>query len=603
MAESYHPVGSARTFTDHHWSRILAETGIARVLDVPYRIKLAGVSVFSVVVTLATLLVPVYRQQRADLVDLQGQRLDAIARSTAAAVVAESLDVVARAGGQNTAAFVEARDALRRLWVINGGSAADLGNGISIVRKEGDRYRTLVHSQWNAGNPQYRGLWVPPAEFADSLASGRAAATGLLREADGSLLVRAEAPVLRRDRTVAGFVVAELRAEAFLSELTRSFRWMLLYSVIAFAFAVGLALFAAHHLASGVDQVERHAAAVARGALRADLTFRSSDELGRLADSVRGMTVSLRALLAEVDAGAAEVAATAEELAADATQMRDTTEQVATAANEIADATSTQTRVITGMLDGAQRAAERSRKTTEHARAALGTAERVAESALSGTSAADAALERMAVITEVTGGAVPVVIELTEKAKRVAQITDTIGGIARQTNLLALNAAIEAARAGEHGRGFAVVADEVRKLASETQRALESIQALVLEIQVAAGRAGGQVAQVRERVADGEAVIRASADALSHIGREIAASRDDVARIAEAAELQLTEADALAREVALVAESAEENAATSEQVSAATQQQSASMQHVSESSQHLADVATKLRALLTKFEL
>jgi methyl-accepting chemotaxis protein len=283
--------------------------------------------------------------------------------------------------------------------------------------------------------------------------------------------------------------------------------------------------------------------------------------------------------------------------------MTGTTEQVATAANEIADATATQTRVISNMLEGAQRGAQRARLTTDHARETLGTAQRVADSAVSGTSAADAALERMAVISQVTSAAVPVVGELAEKSKHIAQITDAIGTIARQTNLLALNAAIEAARAGEHGRGFAVVADEVRKLAGETQRALLSIQGLVVEIQTAAARAGGQVAQVRERVADGEAVIRASAGALREIGEEIAANRDAVARIAEATELQLAEADALAREVEMVAASAEENAATSQEVSAAAQEQSASMQHVSESSQHLAEVATRLRALLARFEL
>jgi methyl-accepting chemotaxis protein len=97
---------------------------------------------------------------------------------------------------------------------------------------------------------------------------------------------------------------------------------------------------------------------------------------------------------------------------------------------------------------------------------------------------------------------------------------------------LALNAAIEAARAGEHGRGFAVVADEVRKLAGDTERALETIQSLVVEIQASTAQAGGQVAQIRERVADGETVIRASADSLRHIGEVITASRDAVARIA-----------------------------------------------------------------------
>ena len=129
----------------------------------------------------------------------------------------------------------------------------------------------------------------------------------------------------------------------------------------------------------------------------------------------------------------------------------------------------------------------------------------------------------MAEITAVTKAAVPAVVELGEKSQRIGKITDAIGAIARQTNLLALNAAIEASRAGEHGKGFAVVADEVRKLAGESARALEQIRKLAAEIRTSAVRTEEQIIQASDRVTVGESVIRASADALTQIDREIAA--------------------------------------------------------------------------------
>src|SRR6185436_9472396 len=188
----------------------------------------------------------------------------------------------------------------------------------AIVRREGSRYRTLVHSQWNAGNSRYRLPWVPPAGLADSLAAGHAVTTGLLRDENGIEYVRATAPIARASGTIAGTVVAELRSTEFLDGLTTKFLMLLPYALVAFLLGLAVSFFPARHLTRGLKRVSQHATSVAQGTLRAELDFSSTDEVGQLATAVREMTVSLRTLLREIDAGAAEVAATAEELAADA---------------------------------------------------------------------------------------------------------------------------------------------------------------------------------------------------------------------------------------------------------------------------------------------
>jgi methyl-accepting chemotaxis protein len=257
---------------------------------------------------------------------------------------------------------------------------------------------------------------------------------------------------------------------------------------------------------------------------------------------------------------------------------------------------------VSAASDASSRVAARAVAVASHAAQARHATDVAQRTTHRGTVAAAEALTAMAEISAVTSAAVPSVVELGEKSQRIGKITDAIGVIARQTNLLALNAAIEASRAGEHGKGFAVVADEVRKLAGESARALLQIRKLATEIRTSAVRTEEQILTASDKVTAGETVIRASADALTQIDREISNARAAVDRIVEAAGSQRGEAEALAREIDALASSAEMNAATAQEVSAVVQEQIAGMTSIAASSQHLAEVAERLESSLHRFE-
>lgn len=307
-------------------------------------------------------------------------------------------------------------------------------------------------------------------------------------------------------------------------------------------------------LGNAVSCAER----IAEGRLDQTIRSDSGDEMGRLIQALAKMQQSLRQFMQEMGRASDHVAQAATELSSVTSETQQRVEDQRSRTDQVATAMTEMSATVNEVASNAQAAA-----------VATQSAEQEADRVQQNVSATVSAIQNLA--SEINQAA-EVMRMLAEDSDRIGSVLDVIRNIAGQTNLLALNAAIEAARAGEQGRGFAVVADEVRTLASRTQSSTEEIQAMIQRLQ-----SGTQNAVAR--VESGHVMARHSVEQVNSMSHSLTAITEAVSRInlmntqvASAAEEQSVVADDVNRNILHITEVAEVTSQNAERTSSAAQQ-------------------------------
>lgn len=379
---------------------------------------------------------------------------------------------------------------------------------------------------------------------------------------------------------------------------------LLLIALGLAALLLAAAYFFTNQLIKALKKVGELTNQVAKGDLRIEpVVVRTKDEIGQMAQSINGMMDNLRSLIGKVDQASAQVTLSSGQLAVSAVQAKAVTGEIAESLSMLAATSDNQVRsaedgsqAVAELADGIQGVAaaanavyQESQTMTEHAEVGIGSVQ--------------AAVSQMEILSDSVNNTSASIDELNRMSQEIEQIASVIAGIASQTNLLALNAAIEAARAGEYGRGFSVVAEEIRKLSLQTENSTKQITELVTEVLKAARKS--DVSMKKGKVEFGKSFERVeeASQAFTKIVQSAVSVTERMQQMSSYSERMSATTEEVAASVEEISGSARQAAVGVHGAAAMAEEESATMEEMAHAAESLRLLAEDLKRALDKFSI
>jgi len=350
------------------------------------------------------------------------------------------------------------------------------------------------------------------------------------------------------------------QSSAMLDETSGTRGVVIWLSLLALAIGIATAWFLSRLIVNPINAAARAMDDIAAGGgdLTCSISMRSKDELGQMCSAFNRFVGKIREIIGPVSDSTARLSDASEHMSSVLEQTRDgvrrqqsETEQVATAMNEMVA-------TAQDMVDNAAMATEATQQADSEAQG--------------GSQVVNQSINRINELAQAVERAATVIQRLEADSESIGTVLDVIRGIAEQTNLLALNAAIEAARAGEQGRGFAVVADEVRSLASRSHQSTQEIQDMIEQLQNGAREAVAVMNEGREQAGASVEQAAKAGESLAAITQAVTRIHDMNQHISEAARQQGSVAEEINRNLSAITEVAEETSQGTESLETASQE-------------------------------
>ncbi|WML46212.1 methyl-accepting chemotaxis protein [Neobacillus sp. PS3-40] len=334
-----------------------------------------------------------------------------------------------------------------------------------------------------------------------------------------------------------------------------------------------------------------------------DLRVKNRDEIGVLASSLNGLSHHLKELIGMVYDSSVRVASSSEQLLASNEQNSRAAEQIAQSVQQTAAGSEKQMVHFEEVSSSVQEMATGILQISHSSESMKESTDKATHLAKNGSLSVQAVVSHMHDINISFEETSKIVSMLGSRSKEIDGIASLITDIAEQTNLLALNAAIEAARAGEHGKGFAVVADEVRKLAVQSKNSADKIANMIRFVQEETNQAIHAVENGNHIVDKGLSATKEANQAFSNISSSIEEVSSKVEDVSAAVEELTAQSTTIVQTIEFVKEIAEQGMLTTQESSASTQEQVATMEEVTASAHGLTKLADELQTAVSQFKL
>lgn len=392
--------------------------------------------------------------------------------------------------------------------------------------------------------------------------------------------------------------------QSILASLTQSlFTQFAIVLVIVIMVSVILVLVFTRKINKRLNALKSAFESAGNGDMTIEVSDKTGDELSELSVYYNKMRMKLNDTIQTVQQSALQLASASQQLSAGAEETNQASEKITEAVQQIANGAQDQINRIENSESSLKQASADIRDISANTAAIADKGQLAQSKADIGQKEIANVQAQMDAIHQSIQKSGEIIHQLDGRSKQIEQILSVITQIADQTNLLALNAAIEAARAGEQGKGFAVVADEVRKLAEESQQSAGQISKLIIEIQKDMNRSARSVEHVKTEAAEGVTMIQRTRDAF----KEIAAATGEISAEISDLSASVTNISASAHQIndSFAANTADikESTKNTRQAAALTEEQFAAMEEITAASETLSQLAEELTGIISQFKM